>query len=259
MPTAWLVAAPPMAPEMWAQVARRLEGHFHPELVDLFEEGGVDGRVEALAERMIDRMGSTADGVLIAHGLAVPVAMAVGARRPTLPLVLANGPIGAMHPLVAAIGGLARTGPLATAVLAPRLSVPLLASSLGLRRAVRNPYVMDRDNVVAICAPSLRSKDRRKAASALLGSLPAFLRSTPQIHSPTLLVWGDEDRLHPPAMVDEARARILHLEHHRVPGGRFLHPVEQPWDMADSIVEWWKRPDRDMNVAKEPERGTITR
>ncbi len=236
----WLVAAPPMAPEMWGPVARRLEGHFQPQVLDLVDGEHGDSSVEALAQRLVQRLGPQPRGLLVAHGLAVPVAMAVGAAIPGLPLVLANGPIGSLHPLVASLSALSRRmGPLVQAALHPRLSAPALASSLALRRAVRNPYVMDRDTVVAICVPSLCSPRRREATRQLLLSLPQALRSTAPIDGPALLVWGDEDRLHPPAMVDAARQRIPLLSHHRVGGGRFLHPVEQPWDLADSIIEWW--------------------
>lgn len=238
----WLVAAPPMAPAMWEPVALRLEPHFRPRVIDLFDDESGDCSVEALAQRLGARIGAEPQGVLVAHGLAVPVAMAVAAANPGLPLVLANGPIGSLHPLLSSCCALARRlGPLSGALLNPRLSTPALASSLGLRRAVRNPYVMNRDTVVAICMPTLSSPLRRSAARQLLASLPEALRSTSPIEGPALLVWGDEDRLHPPAMVDAARLRIAKLSHHRVGGGRFLHPVEQPWDLADSIVEWWGR------------------
>jgi len=174
--------------------------------------------------------------VLVAHGLAVPVALHAAPQVPGLRLVLSNGPVSHLDPLSALLFRLPAAS--LRTLLRPGLALPALASSAGLRRAVRNPYVMDRDTVVAVCGPLLGEPGARAAAVDFLRSLPAALRSTPRFFGPTLLCWGDEDRLYPPSTVDEARLLLPAAVHHAIPGGRLMHPVERPWATADSVVSW---------------------
>lgn len=200
------------------------------------EDPRVEGRVAAVGARL-RALGPTP--VLVAHGLALPVAIRAAAACPGARLVLANGPVRHLDPVTAALARAAQVpGLLDRWLLHPTLALAWLASSAGLRRAVRNPYVMDRDTVVAICGPTLSSPRQRRAVRLYLQSLPAALRSTPVHRGPTLLIWGDEDALYPPPCVDEARLLLPALEHHRVAGGRWLHPVERPWELADQVDAW---------------------
>ena len=239
-PTALLIAGPPTSPLMWEEVARRLDAVVPTACLDLFDPLPQDSTARGLARLVVDRLrGMGPRPTLVAHGLALPVALHAAPSVPGLRLVLANGPIGRLDPIATAFACAARAPRLAAAsLLRPGLLLPWLASSAGLRRAVRNPYVMDRDTVVAICGPTFDTAGRRRAVAVFLASLPEALRSTPAFAGPALLCWGDEDRLHPPAMVDAARLKLPALVHFAVPGGRLLHPVEQPWAMADRLAAW---------------------
>ncbi|MCK6503329.1 hypothetical protein L6R53_08020 [Myxococcota bacterium] len=234
-----LLAGPPTSARMWDEVARRLGRHGPVEVRDLLDPVPSDPSVEGLAADLVAHLRAAAQPVtLVAHGLALPVALRAAVAVAGTRLVLCNGPVLHLDP-VTALGARAGAVPglLDTLLLRPGLALPWLASSAGLRRAVRNPYVMDRDTVVAICGPTLATARHRRALRAYLQSLPAALRSTPVHDGPALLVWGDEDRLYPPACVDEARRVLPRLRHHRVAGGRWLHPVERPWELADVVAE----------------------
>lgn len=236
----WLLSAPPFGPALWDGVRARLEERFAVRSLDLVDPGE-DFSIPAARTRLQARLGEEAPGLLVGHGLAVPYLLAFAPTLPLRGLVLCNGPIGPLHPLLAGASALARPGSVLEPLLRPELAIPALASSLGLRRAVRNPYVMDRDTVVAVCGPALSGVRPRRALRELLAGLPEVAGSTVPLSSPLLLIWGDEDRLHPASCVDLARLRAPALRHHRVAGGRLLHPVERPWETAEAIERWGSR------------------
>lgn len=236
----WLLSAPPFGPALWDGARARLAERFAVRSLDLVDSAE-DFSLPAVWTRLQARLGEEAPGLLVGHGLAVPYLLAFASSLPLRGLVLCNGPIGPLHPLLAAASALARQGAVLDPLLRPGLAIPALASSLGLRRAVRNPYVMDRDTVVAVCGPALSGARPRRALRVLLAGLPEPTRSTAPVTSPLLLIWGDEDRLHPASCVDLARLRAPGLRHHRVAGGRLLHPVERPWETAEAIERWESR------------------
>jgi pimeloyl-ACP methyl ester carboxylesterase len=227
----WLLAGPPFGGEpMWEAVVRRW-GSSQVRVVDVLALGSdVEAASHALANELRDR-----SVVLIAHGTALPVAWRAARDGNAAGLVLTNGPLLALDPVARAATAVARVAPWS---LHPRVAIPALASSLALRRLVVNPYVMDRDTVVALLGRSLDRRETRQRVQKYLRSLAASFEEQATFDGPTLCVWGDADVLHPAAIADEARRWFRQLRHVAVPGGRLFHPVERPWSLADAVDDW---------------------
>jgi pimeloyl-ACP methyl ester carboxylesterase len=227
----WLLAGPPFGGEpMWEAVVRRW-GAAPVRVVDVLALGPeIDAASRALANELRCR-----SVVLIAHGTALPVAWRAARDGGAAGLVLTNGPLTRLDPVARAAAAVARVAPWS---LHPRVAIPALASSLALRRLVVNPYVMDRDTVVALLGGSLDTPERRQLVQKYLRSLAASFDEQATFDGPTLGVWGDADVLHPAAIADEARRWFPRLRHVAVPGGRLFHPVERPWSLADAVDDW---------------------
>lgn len=242
MPTVLLVAAPPASSAMWSDVVHRLTTHgIRSRPIELWEPVPIDATVAGLAARLVEEIEST-DGevIVVAHGTALPIARAAAAATRLAGLVLTNGPIEALDPATRTLAGLARSPrALAATLLQPAAWTRWLASSAGMRRTVVNPYVMDRDTVVALTTPYTRTSDHRAAAARFLRDLRSIAPPGAPQTARTLLVWGDEDPLYPAALIDTARARIPGIQVAEVPGGQHLHPIERPWYLADLVAEWW--------------------
>jgi hypothetical protein len=173
------------------------------------------GVVEALSPRMV-----------VGHGLAVPTVCHLDG--PHL-VVLSNGPTASLDSLTTLVRAL--PGPLlSSGLFHPPLLRRWLASSLGLRRAVKNPYVMEREVVDELTASMLGSRSTRKAAARWLKDLELPVRFSSNVHA----VWGDDDALHP---VEEILASLGPEKVHRIAGGRWFHPQERPWALADACLE----------------------
>lgn len=235
-----LISGPPFGGQLWRGVLARWEGRLRARVYDLFEPLPEDPTVEGLAERVASAL--TATGVptgLVAHGTAVPVAIRAAAIARPPALVLSNGPVTRLDPALALVAASCRAPWLAArTILQPDLLELWLASSLGLRRAVVNPYVMDRDTVVALVDPLVRSPKIRHALARFLASLPGSVRATPRYEGPTLLCWGEIDRLYPARVADEARALLPGADHDAIPGAQHMHPEERPWELADRVQAW---------------------
>lgn len=230
MPAFLLLSGPPFGALIWDATALRLRGAGHLVACVGGAELDPDDPVRDLADRL---RGLGPDAVLIAHGTAVPTALrAARLQQPAL-LVLCDGPLVALDPITAALGRLARLG--ATA-LHPAWLQRYLASSLGLRRAVANPYAMDRDIVVALTDPCLAKNSDRHVVARWLSERLAPPLADDGYDGRTLLLWGDSDRLYPASHADTALARLPNGTHQRVPGGRFMHLVERPWFLADEVL-----------------------
>lgn len=238
MATILLVAGPPASAALWKDVVPRFAYHGHrAQTLELWDPIPTDPTVTGLAKTVADAVQAAGDDVvLIAHGTAVPVARAAADRSPPRALVLCNGPIDQLDAVTA---GVARApAGLASALLRPAVWNRWLASSAGLRRTVVNPYVMDRDTVVALTAPYTGSAAGRRAVAAFLADLRTAADRTGPDSVPTALVWGTDDPLYPPGVIDTARTRIPGLEVLEVPGGQHFHPLERPWWLADAVAEW---------------------
>ena len=132
-------------------------------------------------------------------------------------------------------------GPLSSALFSEHIGLNFLASSAGLRRAVVNPYVMDHDTTVAVCGPILSNPERRN-------KMKNFFKTSKttglDLHSPTvktLLCWGDSDPITSGSYSLFIKNKPDNLDISPVPGGRFLHPIERPWELADRVSAWTEK------------------
>lgn len=239
-PTVVLLAAPPIGIAAWEEVTRRLQHHgldvLTPDLFDPVHAGHI---LEGGSQALLDALAPTVEGAcLVSHGLANPLALHLAARVPIAQLVLANGPIDALDPVTTSLVRMAGpVGPLPRQWARPQVARPVLASSAALRRLVVNPYVMDRDMVVRVTESWTADRVRRKAFARWLRDLPALVRSAPPPPRDTVLAWGDEDALYPAHIADSATGTSPDIVHFRIPGGRNLHPIERPWELADAVAE----------------------
>lgn len=232
-PSFRLLAGPPAGPALWRSIAPRLVASGAsvdtPDLLDP-DAATFDAAVDALVRRP-----AHADTWLVAHGLAVPVAVAAASARAPRGLVLLNGPLRTLDPVTRAVATLARARVLRP-LLTPRVWLPLLASSAALRRTVNNPYAMDRDTVATICGPLVADRDHRRALATFLSSIPSALPDPRLLTCPVSLLWGDEDVLHPLREADWLDAALGGGRTRTLPGGRFFFPEEQPWAVADALL-----------------------
>jgi pimeloyl-ACP methyl ester carboxylesterase len=234
-----LVAGPPFDGALWAHAAKRLGQHgWAARVLELGPEGGApSGWAAGL------RSALAPDELLVAHGAALRFALraaaAAEAEGAPLPgLVLCNGAAGAVDPVSRALGAACARPGLGRLLCRPALLQRYLWSSLGLRRAVVNPYVMERDRVVAVTSRWLGAGASTSALAAALveGGVIEAVPALPR--TPVLLLWGDEDPLFPPAVAEAARAALGQALHHRIAGGQHLHIEERPWAAADLIHAW---------------------
>ena len=99
---------------------------------------------------------------------------------------------------------------------------------------VVNPYVMDRDTVVALCHSLFDAKTRTRYVKGLaeIKSLHTDFQSKAEHH---IAIWGDQDLLYPAKIASVLQNRIPDLKRIDIPGGKFLHPIERPWAIADAL------------------------
>ncbi|MFT4977634.1 MAG: pimeloyl-ACP methyl ester carboxylesterase [Myxococcota bacterium] len=229
-----LVTGAPFSATLWSGVEERLRTHgLRGESIELLDCSTVQAAADLLASRVRMHDGPLA---IVAHGSAVPAALRAAAAAAPAALVLTNGPAARVDPILKGIAALP-TIALSQLLLRPGVWLRWLASSAGLRRAVINPYVMDRDMVVTICQPPVNTAPRRAASASWLKDV-ARGEPTPSFSGALLLVWGDHDPLYPASDVDIVRKRMPQLAHTSIPGGQHLHPIERPWAIADAIAEW---------------------
>lgn len=241
MHTVLLVAGPPVSAPLWDDVVRRMESLGRKvQVIDLFDPVPDDPTVNGLAERLTKAVQSIEGPVvLVGHGTALPVAWKTAEQTELEGLVLTNGPMTKLDPFLATFCRLASSPRFLTStLLQPHLLQRWLASSAGLRRTVVNPYVMDHDMVVAVSSSYLKSKTSRMAVATFLNDLPRAIQELSKLSIPTMLLWGDEDRLYPPTTVDSVRHLLPHITHERIPGGQHFHPAERPWEIADRLTNW---------------------
>lgn len=232
-----LYAGPPFSLDLYQRVVERLGfGEARSVIDPEAPDHGWPDRAAVIA----DALGG-APTVLVAHGLAIPAAVEAALRTPPAALVLSNGPLRRLDPFARALAGLCATRPGAAvaqhALLRPQPWLGWLASSAGLRRAVANPYVMDRDTVAALCGPLVATVAGRAAVAAYIGSLRE-LPDPRALRCPVLLLWGDADPLYPMEQASFLEAALSGVDHRSVPGGRHVHPEERPWEMADRLAAW---------------------
>ena len=219
-------AGPPFTEALMRSCVNRAGGQAVPLL-----NPGLANDLDAVAARIVAR--TEPDDVCIAHGLAVPAlvrALQLGAAPRAV--VLSNGPITRVDRVTRGWMGL---GSLLPVALAPPIVTRWLRSSAGLRRAVCNPYIMDRDTLAAIADPLFSTGALRGAVAEYLRSL-GTLPALPVAGAPVWLVWGDDDPLYPLSEADSADVILGGGRVIAIPGGRFGHPEERPWALADRVT-----------------------
>ena len=71
----------------------------------------------------------------------------------------------------------------------------------------------------------------------IFNDLPRAIQGLSKLSIPTMLLWGDEDRLYPPTTVDsvDIYCRTLPMNGFR---RATFHPAERPWEIADRLTNW---------------------
>lgn len=233
-PRIWLLAGPPFSAAQYRPTAKRL-AEVRPglavEVVAVSPLGGSWSESASALEGQIQP-----GDIVFAHGLAVPVACAVAAKRSLGGLILSNGPLRRVDKATAVV---IRLGAMPGVGLLPFLRWPWLAwlrSSVGLRRAVNNPYAMDRDTVAAVCGELVSSSAGSMALRRWLCSLRTPWPDPAGLPGPLRLLWGDNDALYPLADADEIDAVRGGGGVWVQEGGRFAWPEEMPWALADVVL-----------------------
>ena len=200
------------------------------ELVDAREQ---ENEASDLCGLLRDIVLKSEAAVLVGHGLAVPLALRVASEL-KLPVVLSNGPIRQLDPVVRTLALLPESL-LSGVFLRAGFLNRWMASSLGMRRVVVNPYVMDRDTVALLLEPIVQSAASRRMAARWIRSLPSLLELPPCDGFELLLVWGDDDRFYPLAEAEFLLETASQGQLSTIEGGRYFHPVERPWELADAV------------------------
>ena len=159
------------------------------------------------------------------------------AHHPPKGMVLSNGPMGSLaKPIRAACT--AFSGPAGAVWSRSSIALSWLSSPAGLRRSVVNPYVWDRDTVVAICGPLFQTSQARTTTRRYLQMLPEMTEKTPKSQVKTALIWGNTDPFFPSSKLTNLDSDTTLIE---IDGGHHYHPVERPWAMADEMMEWARK------------------
>jgi hypothetical protein len=256
------LAGPPASALLFRHVAESLASRGFSVWLPEWVHPPRQGAWPAVADRLASAISNEA--VLVAHGLAVPLGVAITHRKRVGGLVLGNGPVGALDPVTGGLLGVLRVlGPgAASRLLHPSLLTPLLSSSAALRRTVVNPYVMDRDMVVLLTSPWEATRAHRQVASEYLLSLQT-LPEAPPTGVPVAWVWGTADWLYPVPDVPLEWSQRSHFSLIPLPAARFLTVEEQPWLYADRVYDWIldrkSSGHRDTDVVVSGPRGTEAR
>ena len=153
MTTIICVSGPPFHSTMWAHVEKRLNTNgVNTVSWSLFgtETGTFDAELSALVSHVARVEGPV---VLVGHGLANPLVIAATIAGNVSGIVLTNGPLSQPDRWTRIVHWVSKT---------PRpLTMAWLRSSVGLRRLVVNPYVMDRDTTVAVAGFSVAGSGKK--------------------------------------------------------------------------------------------------
>ena len=234
-----LVTGPPFDTPLWSGVVDRIHSQGHKATAFQMLMDG-DGSIENESKRLAEQIHQTGKSVvLIAHGSAIPTAIKASSQATPAGLVLSNGPFVQVDMLTKTLARWAQLPKTVTeTILSSKRSMRLLSSSLGLRRLVVNPYVMDHDTTVTICGPIFDSGPRTARMRNYLKTLSKTAWLNTSIDTPTLLCWGDADPLTIRNVESFMNSKPNGVSHEAVPGGRYLHPVERPWELADRCISW---------------------
>ena len=222
--------------------------------VEPWDPTPADPTVDGLAQRLMEEILGTEGEVTVAHGTALPIARAAAARTPVAGLVLTNGPVEELDPATRTLARLARSPrALAATLLQPAAWTRWLASSAGCAGTVVNPYVMDRDTVVARPPYTASAAHRESAARFLRDS--AALRSRMRLRRTGPRCGGDEDPLYPASLRRGPRRDSRHRGN-RSPADSTSIRSSDPGTSPTSLPSGWAwnvprrlhRPNCDMDV-----------
>ena len=233
------VTGPPFDAPLWDAVVRRIRNHGHSaSAVEMFDGG--DGSIDFESNRLAERILTTKRPiVLVAHGTAVPAAIEACRKLQPDGLVLSNGPLYHTDLFTRLLIRWAKLPAAVTQkVVSPKRSMSFLASSMGLRRLVVNPYVMDHDTTVMVCGPIFASTARFDRMRSYLKTLMNFDWTNAPADVPILVCYGDDDPISTRNIEHFLNKNQSNIETIPVPGGRYLHPIERPWELADRCVDW---------------------
>ncbi len=225
------VGGPPTSARLFRGVQARLRP-WRTGAVELVGGPRVD-RIEDLVDRLAAVVVAAGPRALVAHGLAVPLAL----RLPGVVVphrILSNGPLTRLHPVMGALVSLPRSL-WQQVLLRPGLSTRWLASSAALRRTVVNPYVMEAPTVEALTAALVRDPAARANTATWVAGLGALLPAPRPTAGRVDAVWGDRDRLHPVGGIEAWLQSQTGSQLRRIPGGAWHHPEERAWALADQV------------------------
>jgi pimeloyl-ACP methyl ester carboxylesterase len=231
-PPILLVGGPPASAELFRTVQARLRPR-RTGAIDIGLEPTI-GQLAELADRLAAACVEWEASALVAHGMAVPIAWQLpGIAVPRL--ILSNGPVQALHPAIRVLARLPEAV-WKKGLLRPDFASRWLASSLALRRAVVNPYVMEREAVDRLVQDLISSESSRANTAKWVRGLGALLPLHSGRRGQVDAIWGDRDPFHPIAQIEALLQHFPGSRLERIPGGQWLHPEERPWAMADILV-----------------------
>ena len=225
------VGGVPAGAELFREVQKRLEPRKTIALEPIETLFVADGDPVV---RLRDALLSLEPALVVAHGVAVPLVLAAMSDA-SVPVVVSNGPVRRMDWLFRALSSMP-AGLLSRVLFRPAVLNSWLTSSLGLRRAVVNPYVMDSSVVEVLTQSMVGNPAARRAAAAWIKLLPTLLPSARS--EGVWAIWGDADWLYP---VDDIQEFLGPDRVVLIPGGRWFHPEERPWALADACLELMAR------------------
>ena len=225
--TIHLLSSPPFGEHFWTLVYNRLVEHGHRVCIHtpIENHATLDEAREHLSRTI------TPHDYVVAHGLTVPLLLHFAQKNPIKRAFVSNGPLKSLDPLCKTFSSLPPF--LQHLYLHPSLSLRFFASSLGMRRIVVNPYVMDKEVVARVCAP-LDTSSFRKNCITYLNEINSF---TPPdaLQTDLVAIWGDHDLMYPTTIATDLQNRYPNTKRIDIEGGKLLHPIERPWAIADII------------------------
>ncbi|MBM76610.1 MAG: hypothetical protein CMK59_14485 [Proteobacteria bacterium] len=238
-------SGPPFDSIFWEQVRERLEKyHSATSTLDLFPEASKANdsspqnwtSILENLDQQFEIETQEHPQILVVHGYAIPAILSwlVNFNRTEdfSALVLCNGPILKSDQALKLFDNTPML--IKRALYSSTFLKLFLSSSLGLRRLVINPYVMNHDIVVRVCESALNSKEKRRQQEMYLTMLNQQIPCSVPKSIPVHLCWGDQDLLYPTSglLPLDTQKNIIR---HDISGGQHLHPVERPWALADLL------------------------
>lgn len=198
------------SPRWWRDVLPAFRERFDVEVLDLRKVAPVRG-ADWLAARLRD------DDALVAHSLGALLAAQAAARRPLRALVL-------VAPAGVPTGRRRYVEPLALAATLPTIR-PRFLPTLTLDALRWGPFALARGGLYAV------GSDLREELT--------------RITAPTLLVWGERDRLVPPRLAREWEAAIPDARTAVVSGAGHVPMVERPSAFLEVVLPFLEESEHD--------------